>query len=211
MDLSEIRQTYETKGLDLPDLSPNPTTQFQTWYEEVTKAGYLEPNAMVLSTTTSEGWPRARIVLLKTFNDDGFCFFTNLTSDKASDLAATVNASLTFPWVSLRRQVNIFGRSKQLTPEEVDTYWLTRPRGSQIGAWASNQSSVIPNREYLDDRFKFEEERWEGQLIERPSHWGGFRIVPERFEFWQGRLNRLHDRLCYRRIENDWVIERLSP
>lgn len=211
MDLSEIRQTYETKGLDLSDLSPNPLTQFKNWYEEVTQAGYLEPNAMVLSTTTADGWPRSRVVLLKAFNDNGFSFFTNLTSDKASDLKATGKASLTFPWISLRRQVNIIGESKQLSSEEVDSYWLTRPRGSQIGAWASHQSAVIPDREHLDDRFKFEEERWAEQDIKRPNYWGGFRIIPERFEFWQGRPNRLHDRLCYRRIKEDWLIERLSP
>tara|TARA_B100000959_G_C14979617_1_gene622895 strand:+ start:135 stop:770 length:636 start_codon:yes stop_codon:yes gene_type:complete len=211
VDLSEIRQTYETKGLDLSDLSPNPITQFQNWYEEVTQAEYFEPNAMVLSTTSPEGWPRARVVLLKAFDENGFSFFTNLKSDKATDLKTSARASLTFPWISLRRQVNIIGESKQLTAEEADIYWLTRPRGSQIGAWASHQSAVVPDREHLDEKFKFEEERWEGQTIKRPNHWGGFRIIPERFEFWQGRPNRFHDRLCYRRIENDWLIERLSP
>ena len=212
MDLSQIRQSYEAKGLDITGLSKDPFIQFKKWYEEVTEAGFLEPNAMVLSTVTSDGWPKARFVLLKSFNEKGFCFFTNLTSNKAQDLNATAKASLTFPWVSLRRQVNSAGISEKLTDEEINSYWETRPRGSQIGAWASDQSSVLYKTEDLYDsidkfKYKFSNEK----KIPRPDYWSGWRIKPIEIEFWLDGENRIHERLKYFKKNNNWKKKLLSP
>ena len=217
MDLSEVRETYEERGLDVAEVAASPIEQFQRWYQEVSDAGYWEPNAMTLSTVTPEGWPAARVVLLKKVDEQGFVFFTNLRSDKASQLVAVPQAALTFSWVELRRQVRVMGAADPLSSDEADAYWATRPRGSQLGAWASDQSTVVTDREELDQRFGAEMVRWRDEDIERPAHWGGFRVEPRLIEFWQGRPDRLHDRLRYRRQDQeegqgqDWVIERLAP
>ncbi|MBT3968677.1 MAG: pyridoxamine 5'-phosphate oxidase [Actinobacteria bacterium] len=217
MDLSEVRETYEERGLDVTEVAASPIEQFQRWYQEVSDAGYWEPNAMTLSTVTPEGWPAARVVLLKKVDEQGFVFFTNLRSDKASQLVAVPQAALTFSWVELRRQVRVMGAVDPLSSDEADAYWATRPRGSQLGAWASDQSTVVADREELDQRFGAEMVRWRDEDIERPAHWGGFRVEPRLIEFWQGRPDRLHDRLRYRRQDQeegqgqDWVIERLAP
>lgn len=217
MDLSEVRETYEERGLDVTEVAASPIEQFQRWYQEVSDAGYWEPNAMTLSTVTREGWPAARVVLLKKVDEQGFVFFTNLRSDKASQLVAVPQAALTFSWVELRRQVRVMGAVDPLSSDEADAYWATRPRGSQLGAWASDQSTVVADREELDQRFGAEMVRWRDEDIERPAHWGGFRVEPRLIEFWQGRPDRLHDRLRYRRQDQeegqgqDWVIERLAP
>ena len=211
MDLSGAREFYETRGIEESDLATDPITQFQHWYAEVSATGYWEPNAMVICTVDAEGRPAARNVLLKGVDLDGFLFFTNYTSDKAADLDRNGFAVLAFNWTEVRRQVIIRGSAERVSESESDRYWATRPRGSQIGAWASDQSTVVPGRAHLNDAYSAQTSRWSGSEILRPDHWGGYRISPNTVEFWQGRPNRLHDRLRYRRNEDDWVVERLAP
>ena len=166
---------------------------------------------MVLSTVTVDGWPSARNVLLKQVDADGFVLFTNYNSNKAIEIDASGRAALTFSWTELRRQVRVMGLTERLTKAESDSYWSTRPRGSQLGAWASDQSAVVPNREALERSYAEAEKRWLGRDVERPGHWGGYRVRPQIVEFWQGRPDRLHDRLCYRLVGEDWLVERRAP
>ena len=211
MDLSRLREAYEMAGLEEANLADDPVAQFQRWFAEVEAAGYWEPNAMVLSTVAADGSPSARNVLLKRVDERGFVLFTNYTSDKASELEATHRAALTFSWTELRRQVRVVGDAQRLTDEESDRYWTTRPRGSQLGAWSSDQSAVVPDRATLERSFAEQQERWAGREVERPDHWGGYRVRPDTVEFWQGRPDRLHDRLRYRREQDGWVVERRAP
>ena len=211
MDLSRLREAYEMAGLEEANLADDPVAQFQRWFAEVEAAGYWEPNAMVLSTVAADGSPSARNVLLKRVDERGFVLFTNYTSDKASELEATHRAALTFSWTELRRQVRVVGDAQRLTDEESDRYWTTRPRGSQLGAWSSDQSAVVPDRATLERSFAEQQERWAGREVERPDHWGGYRVRPDTVEFWQGRPDRLHDRLRYRRGQDGWVVERRAP
>jgi len=211
MDLSRLREAYEMAGLEEANLADDPVAQFQRWFAEVETAGYWEPNAMVLSTVAADGSPSARNVLLKRVDERGFVLFTNYTSDKASELEATHRAALTFSWTELRRQVRVVGDAQRLTDEESDRYWTTRPRGSQLGAWSSDQSAVVADRATLERSFAEQQERWAGREVERPDHWGGYRVRPDTVEFWQGRPDRLHDRLRYRREQDGWVVERRAP
>ncbi len=211
MDLSGVREAYETSGFNETDLSDDPFSQFQQWFGEVEEAGYWEPNAMVLSTVTADGWPSARNVLLKRVDADGFVLFTNYTSDKAVEMDTTGRAALTFSWTELRRQVRVVGTAGRLTEDESDGYWTTRPRGSQLGAWASDQSVVVPDRATLEEAYAAAEQRWADGPVERPAHWGGYRVRPQTVEFWQGRPDRLHDRLRYRLDGASWVVERRAP
>ena len=211
MDLSRLREAYEMAGLEEANLADDPVAQFQQWFAEVEAAGYWEPNAMVLSTVAADGSPSARNVLLKRVDERGFVLFTNYTSDKASELEATHRAALTFSWTELRRQVRVVGDAQRLTDEESDRYWTTRPRGSQLGAWSSDQSAVVADRATLERSFAEQQERWAGREVERPDHWGGYRVRPDTVEFWQGRPDRLHDRLRYRREQDGWVVERRAP
>lgn len=204
---SELDET-----LDESVLPADPMDLFARWMADVVAVGLPEPTAMALATVSADGRPRARMVLLKAHDASGFTFYTNRTSRKASDLAEVPRASLLFPWYAIQRQVIIEGTVTQLTTEESEPYFHSRSRGSQLGAWASRQSTVIASRAELDDRVAELSQRWpEGTPVPMPDFWGGYRVVPEVVEFWQGRTNRLHDRLRYRREGDRWVIVRLSP
>jgi pyridoxamine 5'-phosphate oxidase len=199
-------------GLDEAKLHTDPVERFSAWLADAAAAGLPEPNAMVLSTVSAAGRPRSRSVLLKDHSPAGLVFYTNRTSAKAQDLAANGWACVLFPWYALRRQVIVQGTVTPLSQAESEPYFHSRPRGSQLGAWASWQSSVIESRAVLEHAYAELEQRWpEGTEVPMPEFWGGYRLVPETVEFWQGRLNRLHDRLRYRRDGARWLVERLSP
>jgi pyridoxamine 5'-phosphate oxidase len=206
-----MRREYERAGLDISDVDPDPIRQFAQWFEDVQGAGYIESNAMILATASPDGEPAARVVLLKGFDDRGFVFYSNYESPKGRDLASNPRAALTFHWPSLERQVRISGRAERTSREDSQAYFDSRPAGSRIGANLSRQSEVIPDRETLEREFARLEAHFAGGPIPLPDYWGGYRVVPEWIEFWQGRPNRLHDRLRYRREGESWVIDRLSP
>ncbi|BCL15347.1 pyridoxamine 5'-phosphate oxidase [Micromonospora sagamiensis] len=203
----------EEKGLSRADLAADWCTQFDRWFRDVAAAGLPEPTAMVLGTADAAGRPSGRTVLLKRYDPAGFVFFTNHTSRKGTEALANPYASLVFPWFALGRQVTVTGSVVPVDRAETEAYFASRPRGSQLGAWTSPQSQVIPDRNYLRERQREVAERFAGtDPIPPPPHWGGLRVVPEAVEFWQGRANRLHDRFRYRRTgPGDWVVERLAP
>ncbi len=211
MDIGELRRDYTQRGLDLPDLDPDPFAQFELWFKQAQEAELLEPNALVLSTVSTEGAPYQRTVLLKYFDRDGLVFFTNYSSRKAQHITANPQVSLLFPWYPLERQVAIAGTASKISAAESLRYFSSRPRGSQLGAWVSQQSTIISSRQLLEMQFEKMREKFLNQEIPLPDFWGGYRVKPTSFEFWQGRSSRLHDRFLYSLKDGDWAIARLSP
>ena len=210
--LAALRRSYELAGLDVADVDPDPIVQFGRWLADAVAAELMEPNALVLATADASGRPRARTVLLKGADAAGFTFFTNYDSPKSRDIEQNPHVAATFVWLDLHRQVRVRGLAARVDPAESDAYFASRPRGSQLGAWASPQSEVIADRAALDalvDRIAAE--HGPDVDVPRPANWGGWRLVPHDYEFWQGRANRLHDRLRYRHGPDAWVIERLAP
>jgi pyridoxamine 5'-phosphate oxidase len=203
--------TPEPPSLAEADLAADPVTQFQVWLSAALAAGVAEPNAMALATADADGRPAVRMVLLKVADARGFAFFTNRESAKGRDLAANPRAALCFHWDEVQRQVTVRGPVEPVPDDEADAYFASRPLGSRYGAWASRQSTVIAGREVLDEALAAAQERFAAEAVPRPPYWGGYRVVPEAVEFWQGRPDRLHDRLRYRRDGDAWTIERLSP
>ena len=210
--LESLRSNYALSGLNETDLLDTPFQQFQRWLEQAIAAELPEPNAMTLATLSKEGKPIARMVLLKGLDEKGFVFYTNYDSAKGKQLTETDSAALVFWWAGLERQVRVEGTVEKVSSEESDAYFQSRPKASQLGAWASPQSQVIENRDILEKRLAQLEEKYATEKVPRPSHWGGFRVIPTAIEFWQGRPSRLHDRIQYELDEKgDWFYQRLAP
>ncbi len=211
MSIADLRRDYRARALSEADADADPIVQFRHWLDDAIRAELLDATAMTLATTTADGAPDARIVLLKDVNADGFTFFTNYESDKAAQLEARPRASLVFFWAELERQVRVAGTVSRASAAASDAYFASRPLDSQVGAWASPQSRVISGREVLEHAVADLVARYAGSSVPRPDHWGGYVVAPSAIEFWQGRPNRLHDRLRYRRSAGAWTIDRLAP
>lgn len=210
--IANLRKEYTKASLDVTSVNKNPLLQFEKWFDEALLSNALEPSAMTLATISETGKPSARIVLLKGITDNHFYFYTNYQSQKGRELETNPACALTFFWPELERQVRISGFAQRATAEESDEYFNSRPRGSQLGAWASPQSVVIKDRSLLDQRLKEIEEKFKNEkTLPRPKQWGGYKVAPFEIEFWQGRQNRLHDRILYTLIESKWQINRLAP
>ncbi|MFZ4803617.1 MAG: pyridoxamine 5'-phosphate oxidase [Synechococcus lacustris] len=209
-DISQLRRDYRRDGLRRTDLDADPVAQFRLWFGQAAAAELLEPNAMVLGTTDGVR-PSCRTVLLKAFDGRGFVFFTNYASRKASEIGLDPHVSLLFPWYALERQVAILGKAERIPTTESLAYFVSRPFGSRLGAWVSQQSSVISSRQILESKWEELKQRFAAGEVPLPSAWGGIRVVPTEFEFWQGRENRLHDRFRYRPAAEGWTVERLAP
>ena len=210
-ELSDLRREYAAGGLAEPDLAPDPVAMFRRWMHDTVAAGVHEPNAMVLSTVSADGVPASRLVLLKGLDERGFVFFTNYDSRKGEELGVNPRCSLLFPWHPLERQVRVEGAAAPLSAAENDLYFSSRPRASQLGAWASPQSKVVTDRAALDEAYAEAAARFGEGDVPRPANWGGYCVAPEVVEFWQGRFGRMHDRLRYRRADHGWLVERLAP
>lgn len=211
LTIAHLRREYALASLDIRDVDPDPIVQFQRWFDDAIRAEILEPNAMTLATSSPDGMPSARIVLLKGVDAGGFVFFTDYRSRKGEDLAANPRGALVFFWKEIERQVRVSGDVRRAPRQLSEAYFRTRPEGSRIGAWASIQSAVIPDRTWLERETAAVSERYAGTDIPLPEHWGGYHLMPNEVEFWQGRENRLHDRLRYTREASGWRLERLSP
>lgn len=209
--INNLRREYKLNKLSEETVHKNPIKQFEIWFDDVIKVDLYQQNAMILSTASKKNLPTARVVLLKGYGNLGFKFFTNYTSSKGKDLKQNINASLLFYWAELERQVRIEGKIKKLSRSESQKYFDSRPYESRIAAWASNQSRITPDRDYLETRYKMFEEKFSGKKIPLPPNWGGYILVPTYFEFWQGRENRLHDRICFKKQKRKWKIFRLAP
>ena len=209
--LNNLRREYKLNKLSEETVHKSPFSQFESWFNQVMKMGTVEPNAMILATADKKSKPSVRVVLLKGISNKGITFFTNYNSRKGQDLSQNPLASLLFFWAELERQVRIEGKIKKISRVESQKYFDTRPVESRIAAWASEQSKKIPDREYLEKRFDKFDQKFSGNKIPIPHSWGGFRLVPDYFEFWQGRENRLHDRICYEKQKGRWKIYRLAP
>lgn len=209
--LADLRREYTRAGLHESDARPDPIEQFRKWFDEALSAGLHEPNAMTLATATPEGRPSARVVLLKGFDERGFVFYTNYKGRKGRELEQNPYCALVFYWGELERQVRIEGWASRVSAGESDAYYASRPRGSRLGVWVSEQSRPVEGREALEGRLRELEREYEGREVSRPPFWGGYRVEPGGIEFWQGRENRLHDRLVYHRSDEGWEIERLQP
>jgi pyridoxamine 5'-phosphate oxidase len=212
MSIADLRRDYALESLTEADVDPDPVRQFAHWFDQARRAELLEPNAMTLATSSPAGEPSARVVLLKGFDDDGFVFFTDYRSHKGAELDANPRAALCFWWDALQRQVRIAGAVTKVPAADSARYFRSRPHGSRIGAWASHQSSHLSSRSVLEREVaRLAAQYPEGTEIPLPPHWGGYRVIPASIEFWQGRMNRLHDRILYRRAAGGWAVERLSP
>ncbi len=210
--VQQDRRDFKNETLEESNMADNPFDQFEKWFEQALKSEIQEPYAFTLATADKDGYPSARVVYMRDVTKRGISFFTNYNSDKGSDLAENPKCTANIFWMELERQVRFTGVAEKLTAEESDAYFNSRPRGSQIGAWASDQSSKLENRQELLDKLESLTKKFEGQDVPRPDHWGGYLINPERVEFWQGRESRLHDRILYtRNSDGDWVKQRLSP
>lgn len=209
--IAELRSEYKSRTLDITDTTQNPLELFDKWFTEAIKAGISEPNAMILATANKNGIPSVRTVLLKDFNEQGFVFFTNYNSKKGQDIEANPRVSLLFLWKELERQVRISGKVRKTSRKESEEYFNMRPIDARIGAWASEQSKVISSRTLLEERFRLMKEKFSNGIIPLPDFWGGYRVIPSSYEFWQGRLNRLHDRILYKKTGKFWKISRLNP
>lgn len=211
-DIARIRREYSKNALNKNTVEKNPIAQFNKWFEEALNSGIEDANAMTLATATKDGRPSARIVLIKELNSQGFVFYTNYQSRKGLEIDQNPFGCINFYWKELERQVRADGYIEKISREKSDEYFKTRPRGSQIGAWTSPQSNKIANREIMEERFRRLEEKYKDKEIPRPAQWGGYVLIPDMMEFWQGRPNRLHDRILYTiQKDGNWMIDRISP
>ncbi|WP_395376676.1 pyridoxamine 5'-phosphate oxidase [Marinicella sp. W31] len=211
-DISHLREEYARMGLNRHELHNDPLKQFDLWFQQAVDAEIAEPNVMNLATATADGSPSIRTVLLKGYDHDGFVFYTNYASSKAAEISANPQVALSFFWIQLERQIRVWGRAEKVPQAQSEAYFLSRPRGSQLGAWASPQSQSVAGRELLETRLEEMTQKYAGGEVPLPDHWGGYRIIPSAYEFWQGRPNRLHDRFHYQLTDDgQWDIQRLAP
>lgn len=210
-EIADLRKEYTLASLDIDSVDKNPFDQFRKWFNEAQKSELTEPNAMVVSTVDSKRQPYQRTVLMKALDENGIVFYTNYQSRKAKQIKENSNVSILFPWYGLERQVAIIGKAEKVSTTESLQYFTSRPHGSQLGAWVSQQSKVISSRSILEVKLNEMKQKFKEGKVPLPDFWGGYRVVPESFEFWQGRKSRLHDRLMYTKANGDWTIDRLSP